>query len=98
MERPDHTVPEGFVPYANSPTYNSQTVPQKLLSEHALAANKWAKLHVEVGKVRYFVFGHKVPIAEITGPNCFVIPPDETHYIELSSDAVFHLEFFKEGS
>lgn len=85
-------LPDSVEPYARSPLFTAQSVPQKLLSTHDLKVGAWGRLNVTRGTVKYFITGRDESHL-ITAPEIHIIPPQERHYIEPSDDAEFFIEF-----
>lgn len=85
-------LPEGVEPYARSPSFTKSTVPQKLLAVHDLKVGAWGRLNVVAGTVTYFIVGQNEG-RDIEEGNVHIIPPQEQHYISLSQDAEFFIEF-----
>lgn len=85
-------LPIGIEPYARSPLFTAQSVPQKLLASHDLKVETWGRLNVLQGTVKYFITGQDESHL-ITAPEIHIIPPQEKHYIEPSDDAEFFIEF-----
>jgi len=51
-------------------------------------------LKVEQGEVRFFSEDNTCALAMLHAGETFVILPEERHYIEVSNDAVFYVEFY----
>ena len=75
---------------------NSVIVPNKLLNVHDLKAGTWGRLNVKSGKIDYYLEGRAKPLAHLKPGDTFVILPEEKHYIDISDDAVFYIEFLRE--
>lgn len=88
-------IPKIATCYARSPDFNRETVPEKLLSEHNLKAGTWGKLIVAKGEVRYFNAGSDTPDAIILGKQTHTIPTQQLHFIQVSDDAEFYIEFWR---
>jgi len=88
-------IPKDAKCYARSPDFNRKTVPEKLLSDHNLKAGTWGKLIVIRGEIRYFNAGSKAPDAIILAPESHVIPTQQMHFIQVSEEAEFYIEFWR---
>ncbi len=75
---------------------SSITVPGKLLDVHDLKAGTWGRLNVKSGEIDYFLDGEDKPLAHLKTGDTFIILPEEKHYIDISDDAVFFIEFLRE--
>ena len=89
------TMPDTAAQYAQSPVFTSATVPKALQSVHSLKAGTWGRLVVSSGTVQYFVPGHDEPQAELSAGEVVIVAPEAKHYVKLSEDAVFQIEFWK---
>ena len=61
MER---VLPNDVKPYAKSPVFTAETVPDNLTSDHSLKAGTWGLLTVEHGDVTYFTKGPDAPLPD----------------------------------
>ena len=75
---------------------SSVTVPNKLLDVHDLKAGTWGRLNVKSGKIDYYLEDGDKLLAQLKSGDTFVILPEEKHYIDISDDAVFFIEFLRE--
>ncbi len=82
-------LPNGVVPRGRSLTFTEETVPQSLLEEHSLAANRWGLLHLIEGSV-VFVNLENGSEEALTAPTEFVIEPKTPH--KLRPDGPFKLQ------
>lgn len=89
-------IPEDAEPYAKSPLFNSKTVPDKLLHHHDLKGGTWGKLYVQKGKIDFFLGDDTSPLSVLYENDSHVILPIENHYIQVSDDAEFYIEFYKQ--
>jgi tellurite resistance-related uncharacterized protein len=48
-------MPEGFVEYKRTPTFDERSIPAGLRAHHTTRAGVWAVIHVERGRLRYCV-------------------------------------------
>ncbi len=88
-------LPDDVGPYGKTPLFTNETVPDKILNHHELQAGTWGLLTVEVGTVSFFRKGEDVPVAVISSEKPFVILPEEVHYVRLSEDAQFFVQFYR---
>lgn len=75
---------------------SSVKVPGKLLDVHDLKPGTWGRLNVQSGEVDYYLDGGDAPLAQLKKDNTFIILPEEKHYIDISDDAIFFIEFLRE--
>ena len=92
----DRKLPQGVAPYARTPLFTTQTVPDSLTSKHETKDGTYGRLVVERGEVSYFLEGEAQPMAKITPDAAFIIFPQETHYVQLAEDTAFYVEFCRE--
>ena len=48
-------LPPGLAAYKRTPLFNEATVPAGLLKDHSTKEGTWGRIHVEAGRLRYFV-------------------------------------------
>jgi len=89
------TLPVHVTAYARSKEFDATSVPDKFLSHHDLKAGTWGRLQVMAGGVTFFTEGEDEPLAVLRSVDELVICPEERHYVQLSDDAVFFVEFYK---
>lgn len=89
------TLPASVAPYAETPVFTLDTVPSKLLSHHDLKPGTWGLMHVKEGTVQFFVEDVGEPVTILNKCDTFVILPEERHYIKVSDDVKFYVEFLK---
>ena len=75
-------------------THKYREVPEKLLNDHDIKAGTWGRLTVINGSVDYFLEGQTVPLTTVLPESPLVILPEESHFINISDDAIFFVEFF----
>jgi tellurite resistance-related uncharacterized protein len=90
MDLPDNLESLGF-----SPEYDRHSVPDALLSRHALGERSWARLRVLSGSVTFVDLGDGSEVTIESGKSG-VVPPALVHRVELEESARFQLEFFRE--
>jgi len=91
----DRKLPEGAAPYSRTAKFTADTVPDKLTHAHNTKPGVWGRLTVIQGAVRYFLEGEDEPLATVSAGETFIIRPEEWHYVRLSDDAEFFVEFCK---
>ena len=89
------TLPSGVELHSKTGIFTAETVPDKLKSAHSLKAGTWGFLIVNRGQVRYFRENKAEPLTIMTDDEPFLIVPEDKHYVRLSDDAEFYLEFYK---
>lgn len=91
----NRVIPDNVKPYAKSPLFNSKTVPDKLLQHHNLKEGTWGLLNVCQGSISFYVDNDGIPQSVLYSGDKYVILPVEFHYINISDDAEFYIEFYK---
>lgn len=86
-------LPPGVEQYAQSPEFTAKTLPESLQEAHNTKSGTYGRLRVKTGKVTYFLEGQKEPFAEVPAGETFIILPEERHYVRVTDDTVFHIEF-----
>jgi len=89
----NRTLPAGIEKYAQSPVFSSESVPDSLLASHSTKGGTYGRIVVTKGAVAYFLKGSDEPLAQIHAGETFVILPTEEHFVRLTSDAEFLVEF-----
>ena len=88
-------LPDDAEPQGKTALFTNETVPDKILNHHELQAGTWGLLTVEAGTVSFFRKGDDAPLAVISPGKPFVIVPEEVHYVRLSEDAKFFVQFYR---
>ena len=96
MNIQERKIPNSCKAYARSALFNSETVPDKLLKDHKVGTKTWGRLVVEAGSVSYFLADSDEPVIDLYAGQHWVILPQELHYVRLSHDAEFYVEFHKQ--
>lgn len=89
------TLPADAEPYRHTKVFTAETVPRGLLAHHSTKAGTWGLIHVRAGQVQYFLDGQTTPLATVGSGETFVVLPEELHFVRLSADAEFSVEFHK---
>ncbi len=87
------SLPAGIEKYAESPLFTAGKVPESLQKLHSTKVGTYARLIVTAGEVQYFLVGEKTPVTTIKVGDEFIILPAEEHYVQVTDDAEFFLEF-----
>ncbi len=89
--------PSTLVPYHRTPTFDNESVPPNLLSQHTTKAGVWAMLRVVQGKLDF--------VDDTTGGRLTLEPqrpgfiePEREHHIELEGEVRFYLEFYRDAT
>ena len=88
-------LPDDAESYRQTKVFTAQTVPRSLLAQHSTKAGTWGLIHVHAGRVEYFLEGEETPLATVPTGSSFVVLPQEVHFVRLSDDAEFSVEFHK---
>ena len=89
------TLPEDAETYRQTKIFTAHTVPRGILAQHSTKAGTWGLIHVHSGQVQYFLEGAALPLATVAAGASFVVLPQEVHFVRLSDDAEFSVEFHK---
>jgi tellurite resistance-related uncharacterized protein len=90
------TLPTNVTSYKRTPNFTQATVPRGLLKDHSTKAGTWGVLTVLSGALYYHItltqssqsYALAVDVAGI-------IVPEQKHYIELTGEAEYYLEFYR---
>lgn len=82
-------------PYASSPVFNEQTLPDALRSDHRTKPGTWGLLRVFEGEVRLIFLD---PPSEylVTPDDPAIIPPAASHHVVPLGPMRMQVEFFRE--
>ncbi|MBV1860024.1 MAG: DUF1971 domain-containing protein [Nannocystaceae bacterium] len=89
------SLPSDAEAYRRTKVFTANTVPRGILAQHSTKAGTWGLIHVLVGEVQYFLEGESTPLASVEAGATFVVLPQEVHFVRLSADAEFLVEFHK---
>ena len=82
-------------PYAASPVFDEQSLPDALRNDHRTKAGTWGLLRVLAGEVR-LIFTKPHAELLVTPAHPAIIPPTETHYVVPVGPMRMQVEFFRE--
>lgn len=89
------TLPTNVTSYKRTPNFTQATVPRGLLKDHSTKAGTWGVLTVLSGALYYHICQtapHRYKLeVDVAG----IIVPEQKHYIELSGETEFYLEFYR---
>lgn len=83
------------VPYATSPIFDEQSLPDALRNDHRTKDGTWGLLRVLDGKVR-LIFVDPPSEHLVTPSNPAIIPPQATHYVVPLGRMRMQVEFYRE--
>ncbi len=95
---PPRTLPGDAEAYRQTKVFTAKSVPRGLLAQHSTKAGTWGVIYVRAGEVKYFLDGEAAPLATLQAGQRFVVLPEEVHFVRLSADAEFLVEFHKRPS
>jgi tellurite resistance-related uncharacterized protein len=84
-----------ITPYASSPIFDEQSLPDALRNDHRTKDGTWGVLRVLAGEVR-LVFIDPPSQVLVTPETPALIPPQATHFVELLGKMTMQVEFYKE--
>ncbi|MEM1380623.1 MAG: DUF1971 domain-containing protein [Pseudomonadota bacterium] len=91
----DRQMPEGVAAYSKTQEFTQMSVPKAITGAHNTKPGVWGALNVTAGEVRYFLEGAAKPLAVVGAGETFVIKPEEWHFVQLTDDAKFFVEFYR---
>jgi tellurite resistance-related uncharacterized protein len=84
-----------IAPYASSPIFDEQSLPDALRKDHRTKDGTWGVLRVLTGQV-WLVFIDPPSKVIVTPETPALIPPQATHFVELLGKMTMQVEFFRE--
>lgn len=91
----ERELPEDSAPYSQTRWFTASSMPAKLGKDHRTKPGVWGKIHVKEGQVRYFLQGASDPLMVLDAGTHGIVLPEETHFVEVSDDVEFCVEFWK---
>ncbi len=89
------SLPNGLVPARRTPLFDHASLPPALVKAHRTAV--WAELRVQAGSVRSVDLEGESPRDDrLEAGDSAIVAPGVEHRVELSTDAVFYIQFFRE--
>ena len=82
-------------PYASSPIFDEQTLPNALRNDHRTKVGTWGLLRVLEGEVR-LIFTEPLTEHRVTPVSPAIIPPQATHYVVPVGAMRMQVEFWRE--
>lgn len=82
-------------PYATSPIFDEQSLPDALRNDHRTKDGTWGLLRVFDGEVR-LVFVDPLSEHLVTQDHPAIIPPQATHYVVPLGAMTMQVEFYRE--
>ena len=82
-------------PYAASPIFDEQTLPDALRNDHRTKTGTWGLLRVLEGEVR-LIFTEPLAEHHVTPDTPAIIPPQATHYVVPVGAMRMQVEFWRE--
>ncbi|MBP6435662.1 MAG: DUF1971 domain-containing protein [Sphingorhabdus sp.] len=82
-------------PYASSPIFDEQTLPDALRNDHRTKVGTWGLLRVLEGEVR-LIFTEPHTEHLVTSDTPAIIPPQATHYVVPVGAIRMQVEFWRE--
>lgn len=84
-----------ITPYASSPIFDEQSLPDALRKDHRTKDDTWGVLRVLTGQVR-LIFIDPPSEVIVTPEAPALIPPQATHFVELLGKMTMKVEFYRE--
>jgi tellurite methyltransferase len=87
-------MPEGFVPYRQTPVFTETCMPPGLKKDHSTKTGVWAKIVVEEGRLRYRLDALEVDM-ELCANRPGIVVPEVSHRVEPLGTVRFFLKFYR---
>jgi hemoglobin len=88
-------LPAELIEARHTPVFDYQSIPDPLAASHRTTV--WAELRVQAGSVRYLELeGDEPRDVRLEPGQTAVVVPGVEHQVELSTDAQFYVQFFRE--
>lgn len=88
-------MPEGFVAYKRTATFDERSVPTGLLANHTTKAGVWARIHVERGELRYRIEPPFAVEETLVPGRVGIVLPEVEHRVTPLGEVSFHVEFWR---
>lgn len=88
-------LPDGSDLIGASPSFDTQNLPDKLLSDHRLAAGVFGRLTVAAGSLKFISALPEEPERQLSAGQSHIILPEEPHRVEPGEGMQFQIEFFR---
>ena len=82
--------------YSQSPTFDQNSVPQKLTRSHKVKEGVWGKLVVHDGALHYVVADAPERPLLVEAGGYAVIEPDVEHWVDIIGPVSFVIEFYRD--
>lgn len=82
-------------PYAKSPVFDEETLPDALRKDHRTKAGTWGLLRVLAGEAQ-LIFIDPSSNQRVTPAKPAIIPPEATHYVVVNGPMTMQVEFYRE--
>lgn len=89
------TIPDGYVPYKQTPVFNTETIPSGLTQQHATKKGIWGLIHVVTGTLIYRIHHPFYSEERLDSQTPGIVLPDVQHDVHPSEDAMFYIEFWR---
>lgn len=86
-------LPEGFVAYKRTPTFNEASMPAGLQRNHSTKAGVWGVIHILSGRLRYCLDGLDGRVLTLDPDNAGFVLPEVLHHVEAAEPVQFFVEF-----
>lgn len=84
-----------LAPYKTTPVFTDQTLPEALRTEHRTKQGTWGLLRVLEGRAT-LIFVDPRRVVAVTPGRPAEIPPQATHFVEVSGPVRMQVEFYRE--
>lgn len=87
-------LPEGFVPYQQTPIFDNQTIPEGLRKNHSTKPGVWGMIHVKQGKLKYRIYEPLNTEVILSPRTPGIVLPEVEHDVQLFDNTQFYVEFW----
>lgn len=88
-------LPASVQSYKRTPTFTEATVPAGLLRNHSTVDGAWAKIVVEVGRLKYVIQSEPAEEVMLSPERPGVIEPKQLHHVQPMGKVSFYVEFYR---
>lgn len=88
-------LPPEVSPYKKTPTFDEETVPKGLLSDHRTLEGVWGRIVVLEGELSYTIKGEPDEVIVLSPGTDGVVEPQVVHFVRPKGKVKFFVQFYK---
>ena len=88
-------LPDTVTPYRRTPTFDADSIPAGLRSNHRTAVGVWGVINVLEGRLRYDIEGDEPETLWLTPDNPGIVAPQVPHRVTPEGAVRFYVEFHR---